>query len=106
MDEDLRRAIDNDRKELQGEFCRGCGYCLPCPAQINIPVAARISLLLRRAPVETYTSASHREMMQRIENCTQCHHCLNHCPYKLDVPRILKDNLKDYNGFISNPQYS
>lgn len=27
----LQAVIDHDREELQGEFCRGCGYCMPCP---------------------------------------------------------------------------
>ena len=33
-------AIEQDRKELCGEFCRGCGYCMPCPAEsrsISVP---------------------------------------------------------------------
>ncbi|MFR5355048.1 MAG: hypothetical protein ACLTI1_02375, partial [Clostridia bacterium] len=33
---ELQAVIDRDREELQGEFCRGCGYCMPCPAGIEI----------------------------------------------------------------------
>lgn len=32
---ELQAVIDRDREELQGEFCRGCGYCMPCPARIS-----------------------------------------------------------------------
>ena len=48
-DDAMKALIQKDREELLGNFCHGCGYCLPCPAQIDIPTAARMSLLLRRA---------------------------------------------------------
>ena len=43
MTDDIRALIDNDRKQLQGDFCRGCGYCMPCPAGIEINNCARMS---------------------------------------------------------------
>jgi hypothetical protein len=33
---ELAAVIEADRKALMGDFCRGCGYCLPCPAGIDI----------------------------------------------------------------------
>jgi aryl-alcohol dehydrogenase-like predicted oxidoreductase len=42
LDNELRSVIEADRAELSGNFCRSCGYCLPCPANIQIPNAARI----------------------------------------------------------------
>ena len=50
MTDEIRALIENDRKELAGDFCRGCGYCMPCPAGIEINNCARMSLLLRRSP--------------------------------------------------------
>ena len=38
---ELRSFIEKERGELTGEFCRGCGYCLPCPAGIQINQCAR-----------------------------------------------------------------
>ena len=32
--EEIKEYIEKERKELVGEFCRGCGYCMPCPAGI------------------------------------------------------------------------
>jgi predicted aldo/keto reductase-like oxidoreductase len=36
LDDELRAVIQSDRKELTGSFCRGCGYCMPCPEEIKI----------------------------------------------------------------------
>ena len=53
MDDEIRAVIEKDKKELAGNFCRGCGYCVPtCPAHIEINNCARMSLLLRRSPSE------------------------------------------------------
>ena len=100
LTEDLRHVIQVDRDMLSGSFCRGCGYCLPCPAGIEIPNAARMYLMVRRAPVEAYTTPEWKEKMKKIENCIGCNHCKNHCPYGLDTPNLLKENLEDYKRFF------
>ena len=100
LTEDLKHVIQVDRDMLSGSFCRGCGYCLPCPAGIEIPNAARMALMVRRAPVETYTTPEWKEKMKKIENCIGCNHCKDHCPYALDTPNLLKENLEDYKRFF------
>ena len=50
LDEETRAFIASERAELTGDFCRGCGYCMPCPMGITINQCARMSLMLRRAP--------------------------------------------------------
>lgn len=97
---ELKAVIEHDREELCRDFCRGCGYCLPCPANIDIPTAARMSLMIRRAPVSIYLNDSWKEKMKKIEDCIHCNHCSNHCPYGLDTPRLLEENWQDYKKFI------
>jgi predicted aldo/keto reductase-like oxidoreductase len=99
LDENMIEIIRRDKEELSGAFCRGCGYCLPCPAQIPIPTAARMSLLLRRAPYSSFLTDEWRDNMNRIQECTDCHHCKDHCPYGLDTPSLLKTMLDDYQKF-------
>ncbi|MCB2297548.1 aldo/keto reductase [Clostridium tagluense] len=101
LDESMWSIINKDRTELSGDFCRACGYCLPCPAGIEIPTSARISLLLKRAPYQGFLEDSFKEKMKLINNCIECGHCKNHCPYKLDTPNLLKRELKNYNEFYA-----
>ena len=52
MTPEIEAMIEWDKKMLSGEFCRACGYCMPCPAGIEINTCARMSLMLRRAPTD------------------------------------------------------
>ena len=67
MTQELEQLIAHDRKELSGEFCRGCGYCMPCPAGIEINTCARMSLLIRRSPSSAQLTEQAQEMMKKIE---------------------------------------
>ena len=33
LDEALLQEIEADKMQLSGDFCRGCGYCMPCPGR-------------------------------------------------------------------------
>ena len=100
LDGALRELIEEDRAELRGGFCRGCGYCMPCPQGIEIPNVARMSLMLRRAPVDVYTTPEWREKMERAADCIHCNKCAEHCPYSLDTPSLIGDNYRDFKDFI------
>ncbi len=99
LDEAMWKIIRQDRIELAGDFCRGCGYCMPCPAGIEIPTQARISLLLNRSPYQKFLEDSFKEKMDLIDQCIECGHCKQNCPYGLDTPNLLKRELKKYYDF-------
>lgn len=101
MDDDIRRFIAKEQEELMGEFCRGCGYCMPCPQGILINNCARMSLMLRRAPSKNWLSDSMQLEMKKIENCTNCGACKKKCPYSLDTPKLLKKNYEDYKKVLA-----
>ena len=98
---EIQAVIDKDRKELAGNFCRSCGYCLPCTAGIDIPQAARMSALLRRSPYQPYMSDEWYAKMHKIEGCVHCDACKSRCPYGLDTPALLQAMLKDYDAFYA-----
>ncbi len=98
---ELAAIIDRDRAELTGGFCRSCGYCLPCPAKIDIPQAARMNCLIRRAPMAQFMTEDYYALMHRIDDCTGCRACASRCPYGLDTPNLLKTMLADYDAMYA-----
>ncbi len=101
MTDEIAAAIDKDRQELAHNFCRGCGYCMPCPMGIEINNCARMSLMLRRAPSKAWLSEQWQENMKKIENCINCGRCKSKCPYELDTPALLKANYEDYKKVLA-----
>ena len=104
MTPERQATIDKDRAELAGDFCRGCGYCMPCPVGIEINNCARMSLMLRRAPAKAWLTESWQEKMHQIENCLHCGACAAKCPFGLDTPRLLQDNYEDYWNVLAENQ--
>ena len=101
MTDELRAVIEKDRAELGGDFCRGCGYCLPCPQGIEIFTCARMSLLIRRAPSAMQLTPESQAKMKKIENCLNCGQCAARCPYGLDTPALLEKNYEDYKRILA-----
>lgn len=101
LDEELEAFIEQEKKELTGDFCRGCGYCLPCPVGIPINNCARMSQMIRRAPSADWLSPQWQENMKRIEDCLNCGQCMEKCPYELHTPELLKKNYEDYKKILA-----
>ncbi len=101
MTEEIKALIESDRKQLYGSFCRGCGYCMPCPAGIEINNCARMSLLLRRSPSAGHLSEAGQAKMMKIKDCLHCNACMSKCPYGLNTPELLQRNLKDYEEVLA-----
>lgn len=101
MNQEMKTFIETERRELSGEFCRGCGYCMPCPVGIKINDCARMSLMIRRASIDIYMDEAHQAEMEAIEKCLHCSQCAAKCPYGLDTPKLLEKNLKDYRQQLS-----
>lgn len=100
LTDNMQAQIEKDRAELSGEFCRGCGYCMPCPVGIEINNCARMSLMLRRAPKSEYLTEEWQEKMKKIEDCLECGQCMSKCPYGLKTPELLKKNYEDFKTFL------
>ena len=100
-DPEIQATIEKDRKELIGNFCRACGYCMPCPAGIVINQCARMSQLIRRSPSATWLTPESQAMMMKIEDCLHCGQCKKKCPYGLDTPTLLQQNLEDYKNILA-----
>lgn len=101
LTEELRALIGKDRQELSGDFCRGCGYCMPCPAGIEINTCARMIQMIRRSPSARWLEPQSQAMMEKITGCLHCNQCMRHCPYGLHIPELLQKNYADYQQILS-----
>lgn len=101
MTEEISKFIEQDRNSLLGDFCRGCGYCMPCAANIQINQCARMSQLIRRSPSEGFLGDFWQGEMAKIEKCIDCGMCKTRCPYELNIPVLLRKNYEDYKSILS-----
>lgn len=101
LEGELAAFIEKDKKALQGDFCRACGYCMPCPVGIEILSCARMIQMIRRSPSAGHLTPEAQAKMMKIEECLECGQCASRCPYHLDTPKLLKKNLEDYKKILS-----
>lgn len=104
LTEEMLEQVERDRRELCGNFCRGCGYCQPCTVGIQIQDCNRMSLFLQRAPHSVYVTEEWRREMDKIEDCVHCDVCKSRCPYGLDIPNLLVKNKADFDRVWASRQ--
>ncbi len=81
---------------LGGVFCKGCGYCLPCPAGVDIPLLmqmhSRFRLYDQRNWQQVFQLRSDYEAASVSgDACVGCGECLKRCPYRLSIPDSLAE---------------
>jgi len=72
------------------DFCRNCGYCMPCPQGLNIPDIFRFEGYYVRYGMKEWAKEQYDALDVKVEECARCEQCIEKCPYGLDVPRLLK----------------
>ena len=97
--DELREKEARDKKELSGNFCRGCDYCLPCPANIQVGMVTRMPLFIERLKPEALMSPEWRGMMTPAENCIHCGACKSRCPYELDPEAMVAEAIEHFKAF-------
>ena len=105
------KMTESERQKKQALlqlYCTGCGYCLPCPSGIGIPILLAIW--------QRYLLSEDAEALQREyrgytrkyglpeDQCTRCGRCEAHCPQGLPVREWITRNI---NTFIERtPKYT
>lgn len=105
-DEDmLRRVVKAINSKMKVE-CTGCGYCMPCPNNVDIPgtfaaynrkfqegsYSAFIEYLMCTALRKNSTAAS---------NCSGCGKCEKHCPQNIRI----RDKIREAGKSLEGPMY-
>ena len=86
--------------------CTGCGYCMPCPKQVDIPgtFAAYNRMYTEgklRPMVEYAMCTAFRKDSTAASNCIECGKCEQHCPQHIEIRKELKRARKQ----LENPVY-
>ncbi len=97
-------------KEVYGDLmavdCTGCGYCMPCPRGVNIPMCFEVynhkHMFNEGARMSFFYLSQLGGIMGDTEAhaglCTNCEKCVKACPQKLDIPELLGDVSKEMGG--------
>jgi predicted aldo/keto reductase-like oxidoreductase len=86
------KGINNRIKDLEGNWCHRCDYCQPCPQGIGISSVLTVESLIKRfekALVFKMANAG----IEKARTCLECGECVKRCPYKLQIPNLLKNKI-------------
>ena len=92
--------------------CTGCGYCMPCPAGVNIPACFSaynsVFAISKSVGSQQYmTSTGGTTATQRFASlCVKCGKCEKHCPQNIPIREKLSDVVKELEPFWFRPAMS
>ena len=86
--------------------CRGCGYCMPCPKNVDIPgTFAAYNRYYTDGKMTAYKEyimcTAMRKTSSAASNCIECGKCEKHCPQHIEIRAELKNARKK----LENPVY-
>lgn len=81
--------INQIREALGSKFCRRCGYCLPCPAGIDIPNQFLLEGYLSRYNLPDWAIMRYDAQAKKSSDCVKCGVCESRCPYDLPIRDML-----------------
>lgn len=85
-----QEEADKIVEELHGNFCRRCGYCLPCTKGINIPSMFIAEGYYTRYNMISYAETYYAKQAVKAGECIECGICLDKCPYNLPIIEKMK----------------
>lgn len=86
-----RDILSKEANSLGSEFCRRCGYCLPCPEGIDIPVQFLMEGYYTRYNLQDWAKERYNAMENNAHDCIECGICETKCPYDLPIRKMLKN---------------
>jgi len=104
-EEDFLKRIVSEINSKMKVGCTGCGYCMPCPMNVDIPgtfAAYNVSAVDGKfeAMYEYLRSTTFRKDATSASNCIGCGKCEKHCPQGIEIRKELKNAQKVLEGPI------
>ncbi|MCL2503512.1 MAG: aldo/keto reductase [Coriobacteriia bacterium] len=95
-----RAAIDKVREEMGDRWCHRCDYCQPCPAKVGISTVLTVESFIRRMSYDGIITLA-RQGIETGRNCVECRACVSRCPYKLDIPKLIKEKMDIWDRYLA-----
>ncbi|PHS33643.1 MAG: aldo/keto reductase [Alkaliphilus sp.] len=86
-----REKLEELAKVLGQKFCRRCGYCLPCPQNIDIPTNLLFEAYYTRYDLKDWAKDRYSTLPHTASECIKCGVCEKRCPYDLPIIEMLED---------------
>jgi len=95
---DIARAMDQ-LAALADLYCTGCGYCMPCPNDVNIPENFKYMNYYRVYGIAEYARDAYAQLGQKghwikglkADACIQCGECEPKCPQRIPIIAQLEE---------------
>ncbi len=102
-DEQMLKRVVHAINSKMKVGCTGCGYCMPCPKNVDIP--GTFAAYNRRfaegkfwAYVDYFMCTALRPNSTAASNCIECGKCEKHCPQHINIRTELKNARKELEG--------
>jgi len=87
-----KQKIKRIKEELGDNWCHRCGYCQPCPEEIPITLVLNVRSMIKRFNNDKLNNLL-ENAIENARDCSECRECVEKCPYDLDIPEMLKENI-------------
>lgn len=90
LTEKEKQELDKLTAQIGKDFCRRCGYCLPCSIGIDIPGIMIFEGYIKRYGLADWAKGRYETAAVKASECIECGKCKQRCPYSLDIPQRIK----------------
>jgi len=90
-----RAELTRDAKEIGKDFCRRCGYCMPCTQGIDIPTTFIFHHQYLNYGMGGVIPGRYAALPAKASACIECGACEARCPYDIPIMKRMKKIAED-----------